>query len=52
MKKITATKLVSLVLLAFLLLPLFAACSNAEDKNMIIIGGIGPLTGEASTYGV
>lgn len=50
MKKKTATKLISLLVLIMMVVPLFAACGKA-DANTIIIGGIGPLTGEAATYG-
>lgn len=45
-------KLLSCLLTSFISIALLAGCSNKTDDNVIRIGGIGPLTGAASTYGI
>ena len=50
MKKATL-KFVCMVLSVLLLLPVLAACGKTEAGDTFVIGGIGPLTGAAATYG-
>lgn len=44
-------KFISLLLVACLLTVCFAGCGSTEDSNTLIIGGIGPLTGDLASYG-
>ncbi|NLB36544.1 MAG: ABC transporter substrate-binding protein [Clostridiales bacterium] len=52
MKKITG--ILSLVMVLTIIATGFSACggNGDADKNTLVIGGIGPLTGDYSTYGV
>lgn len=47
--KHTWTKLVAVCLTLLMTLPMLAACGGSDDT--IVIGGIGPLTGGAASYG-
>src|SRR5574344_1087272 len=48
-------KILSLSMAAVLAVTMFAGCgsksSNAGSKDTLVIGGIGPVTGEAAIYG-
>lgn len=44
-------KFISLFLAVCLLAVCFASCGNNEESNTLIIGGIGPLTGDLASYG-
>jgi len=52
MKKVT--RILSLVMVLAIVATGFAACggNGGTSKNTLVIGGIGPLTGDYSTYGV
>lgn len=45
-------KLLSIVLVAVLSLTLFVGCGGSNDSTTWKIGGIGPITGDASVYGI
>lgn len=44
-------KFISLLLAVCLLAVCFASCGDNEESNTLIIGGIGPLTGDLASYG-
>lgn len=50
-EKIMAKKIVTFVLAAVMCVLCFASCGEKADTNTIKIGGIGPTTGGAASYG-
>ena len=45
-------KVLSLILVALLVVTCFAGCNQKSEENVIVIGATGPLTGDASSYGI
>lgn len=51
MKK-TATKIFCLVLAIALMVPAFASCGKKNKNQAFFLGGTGPLSGDAASYGI